>query len=286
MLKLEYVTRQLSKTNKKNFENYVITRIWHRLNNLDYKFITQQYVVRPDGGYALTDMYFPQLDIHIEVDERFHQGNIKEDKIREYDIISRTGHEIFRVDVTKSILEVNKDVENIIEKIKKKRGAIGEDFEVWDPKKEINPQTYIDKGYIDLKDNVAFPRMVDAINCFGVQHKGWQRGAANHPMEKDVLIWFPKLYPNELWINSISDDECTIYEKSVLPKKTEIHIKQTIEKKDFRRIVFARVIDSLGDIKYRFRGIYDLDIEETELKKELTWRRVGTRVKTYQSKSN
>lgn len=34
--------RQISKTNKKNDENYVITRIWYKLNNENIKFVTQQ----------------------------------------------------------------------------------------------------------------------------------------------------------------------------------------------------------------------------------------------------
>lgn len=281
MVKLKYIIKQLSKTNKKNYENYVVTRIWHKLNDLDYKFVTQQYVIRPNGKHALTDMYFPQLGIHVEVDEGYHKDNVESDKVREYDIVSITGHKVFRVDVTKSIIEVNKDIEFIVQEIKNKRNELGPDFEAWDPIKEISSQTYIDKGYIDLSDNVAFDRIVDAINCFGVQYNGWQRGGITHPKEKDVLIWFPKLYPNELWINSISDDEKVIYEKPAIPEKVDSHISEVIEKRHHKRIVFARVIDSLGNIQYKFKGMYNLDIQETRSRRELIWKRVGTRVKTY-----
>lgn len=58
MTKLEYIVKQISKTNKKNYENHVVARIWHGLNCLDIKFTTQQYVKRPEG-YALADMFFP-----------------------------------------------------------------------------------------------------------------------------------------------------------------------------------------------------------------------------------
>ncbi|WP_193751403.1 AbaSI family restriction endonuclease [Bacillus coahuilensis] len=61
MLKYNYIKAQLAKTNKKNDENYVVTRLWNKLDNTDIKFITQQYVVRENGKYALTDMYFPQV---------------------------------------------------------------------------------------------------------------------------------------------------------------------------------------------------------------------------------
>ena len=66
--KLDYITKQLRRTHNKKYENYVVTGIWHRLNDPTLKFVTQQYVMRPDGR-ALTDMYFPQLQVHIEVDE-------------------------------------------------------------------------------------------------------------------------------------------------------------------------------------------------------------------------
>lgn len=110
MLKYKYIKSQLAKTNKKNDENYVITRIWHLLQNEEIKFITQQYVVREDGKYALTDMFFPQLNLHIEIDEGYHQSEAqaKEDRIRENDIISMTNHEVKRIDVTKDLQTVHK----------------------------------------------------------------------------------------------------------------------------------------------------------------------------------
>ena len=46
MKKYNFIKKQLSKTNKKNDENYVVSRIWHLLNNPDVKMITQQYIVR------------------------------------------------------------------------------------------------------------------------------------------------------------------------------------------------------------------------------------------------
>lgn len=283
MQKLQYIVKQFSKTNKKNYENYVVTRIWHLLNSLDYKVVTQQYVTREKGKYALTDMYFPQLGIHIEIDEGYHKDYITSDKIREQDIISITGHDIYRVDVTKNINVVNNKIDYIIERIRQKRCELGVEFESWDPIKEISSETYIKKGYIDIKDNVAFSKSVDAINCFGKTYNGWQKGGANHPIEKDVVLWFPKLYPNDKWDNGISEDENIIYEKSAIPEKVDEHISEIINKSKHKRIVFARVIDSLGDIMYRFKGLYELNIQETLLQKQVVWERKSTRVKTYPS---
>ncbi|MFO8067398.1 MAG: hypothetical protein R6U11_07440, partial [Bacteroidales bacterium] len=73
MDKLDYIARQLSRARKKRYEHYVTTRIWHLLNDLTIKLVTQQYVKRPEGR-ALTDIYFPQLQIHIEIDENHHKN--------------------------------------------------------------------------------------------------------------------------------------------------------------------------------------------------------------------
>lgn len=121
MLKYKYIKAQMAKTNKKNDENYVITRIWHKLDNEDIKFITQQYVVRADGKYALTDMYFPQLNLHIEIDEGYHQSpdQTQKDRIRERDIVSITNHEIKRIDVTKDLKRVHEQIDEVVGFIKK-----------------------------------------------------------------------------------------------------------------------------------------------------------------------
>lgn len=91
--KLDYITRQLSRASKKRFEHYVINRIWHLLDDLSIKFITQQYVVRPNGR-ALTDMFFPQFGLHIEVDEPYHLSKKEQDRLRQSDIINATGHTV------------------------------------------------------------------------------------------------------------------------------------------------------------------------------------------------
>lgn len=282
MEKIDYILKQLSKTNKKNYENYVVTRIWNKLDNTDIKFITQQYISRPDGSYALTDMYFPQLDIHIEIDEEHHSRKIKEDELREKDIINVTNHQILRVDVTKGLEEIHKEIDDIIKKISNRIKELEAKFIPWDLKKELDPRTYIEKGYIDVKDSVAFKKSVDACNCFGCNYQAWQKGATKHPIEKDKEIWFPKLYPNGEWDNNISSDENIITEKNVHSNKVAEHIKRVIEKRRHKRIVFARVKSPLGDIMYRFKGLFELNIEKTQIRNCLIWEKTSDMVKTYE----
>jgi very-short-patch-repair endonuclease len=100
MNKKEFLLRQIAKTNKKNYENYVVTRVIHKLDDPTVKFITQQYVSRPERRRALTDLYIPQIAFHVEIDEGHHKNIVEVDMVREADIIDATGHTIVRVDAT------------------------------------------------------------------------------------------------------------------------------------------------------------------------------------------
>ena len=283
MDKKEYIIRQLGRAKNKKYEAYVVTRIIHLLDDFNIKFVTQQYVTRPEGK-ALTDLFFPQFGLHIEVDEGQHfvSKNIEEDKVREADIINATGHEIFRVDATKPFDDINNQINEIVEKLKILRS--NNQFIEWDIDSEFNPETYISRGYIDISDNVAFKTIKDACNCFGHNYAGYQRAGADHP-NPNIMLWFPKLFPNGEWDNQISNDEKTIIERNEDHEKAKEHVFSRINNKDkhhhqHQRIVFAKVKDNLGDTLYRFKGLYKLDIQRSNEKIGLVWKRIGTKVKT------
>ena len=152
-----------------------------------------------------------------------------------------------------------------------------------DLKKEQNPQTYIDRGFIDIKDDVAFKNSYLAANCFGHNYRGLQKGVANHPNERNTIIWFPKLYKNGTWNNGISDDELTITEICEIKDKARAHIQYILNEPIHTRIVFARVKSPLGDIMYRFKGEFELNKEKTNFDNGLIWERTSERVTTYDS---
>lgn len=288
MDKKEYIIKQLGRTKNKKYEAYVVTRIIHFINDLNIKFVTQQYVTRPGEGRALTDLFFPQFSIHIEIDEgqHFSHDNIKADKIREADIINATGHEILRVDATKTIEDINYQIDSIVTKIKNRRDDAS--FIPWDFQAEFDPETYIKRGYIDVRDNVAFKTIKDACNCFGNNYIGYQKASANHQYRDDVILWFPKLFPNGEWNNQISEDEETITERNEDNIEAETHVLTHVsnpKKYKHKRIVFAKVRGNLGDILYRFRGEYELDKKDSNIEVGLVWRRTKTRVATFGKKN-
>ena len=79
MDKLECVARQLSRGTNKVYENYVINAIYQKVNNPNLKIETQKEIVLDNGYRPLIDMFLPQLNIAIEVDERQHAGQKEHD---------------------------------------------------------------------------------------------------------------------------------------------------------------------------------------------------------------
>ena len=87
MDKKEYIANQLKKTFGKKYENYCVTRIINKLDNLNIRFITQQMFKREGEEIALADLYFPQVNVWVEVDESQHLNQTEEDKIRTQEVI-------------------------------------------------------------------------------------------------------------------------------------------------------------------------------------------------------
>ncbi len=279
--KKDYIIKQLHRTHNKKFENYVITRIWHQLNDLNIKIITQQYIVRPTG-YALADLYFPQFNLVVEVNESYHLNQTELDNIRANDIVNAVNFEVKVIDASKDIESIHKQIDDLVLYINtlKEKG-----FEPWDYENEFDNKKYVDKGYIDAAENALFCKSVDAYNCFGNDARALMRGGAPHKYIDNVNIWFPKLYHDGDWNNDISLDENTIYESNNNPDKNEKALKEWLSTKRNIRYVFAQSKDNLGRTLYRFMGEYTLDKEKTKEEKKAVWQRTNTKVKTLKYKN-
>ncbi|HKG12735.1 MAG TPA: hypothetical protein VKB12_05330 [Pyrinomonadaceae bacterium] len=143
---------------------------------------------------------------------------------------------------------------------------------------------YVETGYMDVDDDVAFRTHAKVCNCFGHSYKQFYPGMARHPVETGLWIWFPKLYDNPEWQNSISEDEEIFYERSKNNNAEHFDgfLKAYRAEKDiFKRLVFAHERDSSGKLMYRFKGLYVIDAEESVRTGTVTYRRKAKRVKTY-----
>ncbi|WP_356681290.1 AbaSI family restriction endonuclease [Vibrio aestuarianus] len=125
--------------------------------------MTQQLVRFPDGSRALTDLYFPQFNLHLEIDEKFHEGQKEEDLIRELDIIQVTEYSITRIKITdqnkkeRSLNEICSEVDSIIIKILslKNEQLLVNEFCPWDFERRYSANSVIESGLISIKDNLS-----------------------------------------------------------------------------------------------------------------------------------
>ena len=280
--KREYLIKTLSRTKRKDYENYVIGAIWHRLNNLEIKPVSQQYVKRDDGKYALLDLYFPQINLGIECDEAYHEHNAEPDKIREANVEQvlsalQTGKDftLIRINANTGIMEMEKQINAAVEQIidlYKKYGC-----PKWSNEKD-SVQQVLDSRKLSFYDNLQFIRIIDIAKCFGKNYKAMQ--ASTFFVNKNTLVWCPKLaveVNGELkspslagWLNVLSEywDKIT----TIVPEDKE-H-KERFRNPDLRILIFAQSKNCLGQTYYRFLGVFAFEKSEKN-NKEIIYKQIS-----------
>ncbi|WP_160037137.1 AbaSI family restriction endonuclease [Paenibacillus sp. An7] len=267
MKKRDYLVKTLSRTKRKDYENYIINAIWHKLDNLELKPVSQQYVKRNNGKHALMDLYFPQLQVAIEVDEAYHQNNQEADKLRMDDIIAAVNEDsqsdfvCLRIDASKSIKSIDNRINEIVSFIQEKASSKNLEWLSYaDELKQIKQQEYL-----SIYDDVSFKNITDiANNIFGKTYKGFQRSGFR--VTETLWVWCPKLSVTidgntksaaKGWLNFLSNDWSYIDESQ--ENQTEDQRIALIEEDSSlnkERAVFAHYRDNLGISRYRFVGVF------------------------------
>lgn len=291
--KLEHIIKTLSRTKRKDYENYVINRVYNLLNDLDIKPETQKYVKRR-SGWALIDLYFPQFNIGIEVDEAHHQQQVDSDKFRAEDIISKlVGYKEYRIDVTiGDINNIHNEIHKVVEEIKDAKQLQIENgkFKKWD----IVTATEFVVNHDELKidDEVEFETNKETLQLIcGIQNPPIRRSYGKiknlNYENKKWYYWFPILAVEEDgqqiakntygWNNTVNSDWSEIYEYN----EKGVVISTPLDK-DERRIVFMKYKDPiLGRQTRRFIGIYQ---PTNHIDGKTTYKRVSTQFNIIKSK--
>lgn len=139
-------------------------------------------------------------------------------------------------------------------------------FVKWNYEKKFDPEISLKRGYIDVKDNIAFLKHRDALRCFGYKKGNYQR-AVWRIKGTDKQVWFPKLYENGDWNNSLSDDLKKITMKRIGGRVSDPKKRKRIN------IVFAHNKDHLGQIVYKFLGEFHLSLEESSTHQHVLFRK-------------
>lgn len=283
--RLEYISKLFEKTSKKKIETYVISRIWHLLSDLEIKFVPQQYVRRNNEKYALTDLYLPQIGLHIEINEPAHytcEERKEIDRLRNQEIEYKTNHFVRVVDCSKSLEEIHQSIDYIVSEISENiqlKRAEGT-FVPWSNGSEFTPEFHKQKGILKINDKPCLRTIEDICKLFEVKVpvRGYLRlGGTMHPTQKDLLIWWP-IERNRLWENDINDSGDIIIERHRELEKRKNHVNDII-KNNYRRAVFFCNTDVLGFKFYRFKGIFEIDKVRTKPETGIVWKKIENEIK-------
>lgn len=279
--KLEYMERLFAKISKKKTESYVISRIWHQLDDDRVKFVIQQYIRRTQDKYALADLYLPQLNIFIEINEPYHKdknGVLREiDKIRNEEILNVTHSKPIVIDCDCDITEIHRQVTDVVNLIRQRISELGDNFKPWDEANTLTVEYHRNKGYLKVEDNEGLRTTEDVAAVFGTKpkHRGFLRASgAAVPNRKNEIVWWPNT-EHRLWCNLLSEDGMYIYEYPKAEDKRAEHLEHWLSASEETRITFLRYKDDLGFCFYRFVGVFRLDKEKSLQENKCVWKRIS-----------
>ena len=285
--KLVYLAKTLSRTKRKDYENYVVNAIWNRINDPRLVPVTQQFIKDKEGNHYFIDLYFPQLKIGVECDEGYHSS--KEQKVLDaereltiFDVLKQVDERDYialHVDVTKSYQDVETQINAHVAMIKYKI----EEFNIedgWakqfcsnedsDDQRAIEIEEYFsDKEYITIHDDIIFPSNKYVYNVILGQNYSCHLMHGGEPFrklytedgyEEGTFPWFPKLTVSKPtkkgYYNLLSKDGSEICEYIDDPEK---NMQRKAEGRYIgkKRVVFSQVKDSTtGVTGYRFVGFF------------------------------
>jgi SET and RING associated domain len=281
---LDYISRLFKKTSSKPTELYVLSRIWHQLDDTEIQMVPQQYVGLKDNRYAMTDIFFPQIRLFVEINEPAHyQSDLKIvlDHNRQQQIESLTGIEVKVIDCRPPLKEIHQQIDDWVELIKRKVSdlRIQGIFRAWRPNESRNFEYWRSKGIIRSEDDVVLPNIESICALFEANFQktkaGFLRkGAVIHPTLPNYVIWWPSADPRRDWYNHSLEDGDLMTESHRDLKKNKSHYYGTI-KWPHKRIIFYFTRDVLGFLGYRFMGVYEIDFEKSNEQEGLFWKRVN-----------
>lgn len=241
------------------------------------KFVVQQYIRRTQDKYALADLYLPQLNIFIEINEPYHKDEnrvLREiDRIRNEEILNITNSKPIIIDCDNNIQEIHYQITDVISLIKQRIQEMGDNFQPWDDVSTLSVEYHRNKGYLKVDDNECLRTTDDVAEIFGTKpkHRGFLRASgATVPNKKNEIIWWPNM-EHRLWSNELSEDGMFIYEYPKAENKRTAHLKQWLSAPEETRITFLRYKDDLGFCFYRFVGVFKLNKEKSIKENKCVW---------------
>ena len=281
----DYILHQFRRTWNKKSENYCIERIYNKIDNADLKFVTQQMFRRKENKIALADLYFPQLNLSVEIDEDHHKSQEELDKERTADILKKMRSlenvvefepEELRINAESSqtLESLNAQIDTVVELIKERINKLTKPLEWEDIIKTADQVKAEGKDIFDGK--IALRTIQEVSELFDKGYYGMQRCYFEKSKGSNIWIWCPKLKLEDViqrvpFNNEISLDGTTIYESSKENNSKFVEAVLQKPKADQKRIVFPYYKTESGEMAYVFKGIYVLDPEKTREMQKRVW---------------
>lgn len=261
--KLDYLALMLNKrTNGKRFENFIVNAIYSKIGEPGLVPVTQQCVRGSGGRHYLLDLYFPQLNIGVEVDELQHASveHSAADALRAEDIMGAIECDEKRIQLcNKSYDEVMARIDEVVIEIKQAIKERGLKLE-WLSYEELL-EVKKNEGCFKVSDSIKYIKITDFYNMLGHNVSGVQRSFIR--LNRRYFLWTPILSimdeqgnvieGNDRYHNWFSSDKLTIFER----KADGGYFGWSQKEMGTRRVVFMNQRDEFGRRVRKFVGVYE-----------------------------
>ena len=235
-IRSKQIIKTLSRTVRKDYENYVINAIWNKIYNESKKWTLKTgelFYLKPEGQrrfdcitsddgveVRFADLFFPQLNVGIECDEPFHDGQKEEDELRELSIIHERQmqqyeefgdwHEKYKyhachikIAECKNIEDLHNQIDEAINFLIKRYNDMREAGALRNWQIYKADEFYKDKGIISVDSYVSFETVCMVLNtildndykniqsAYGYSRYGVKSG--KNCKSKNFTTWFPVL---------------------------------------------------------------------------------------------
>ena len=280
------------RTKRKAYENFIVNAIYTKIGNPELMPVTQQYVKNPNDsrGYYLLDLYFPQINFGVEIDEGYHcnEANQLKDEEREEAIKSAIECDEERIAIfakgvdgdwrKRSYDEICKDIDRIVVLIKERIATIPGGLKWHTNEEKISAVK--ERGVFDVKDDVNYRTITDIYNiCGGSRRSGKEVNSLQRAYLKlndNYHLWVPTLaiktdngdyLSKHNYHNLLNEDKTIIEERSLETPFAESKGCATpqacngctkCETPQTYRVVFLRALDIFGKPSIKFIGVFKL----------------------------
>ena len=279
------------RTKGKKYENFIVNAIYTKVGNPNLMPVTQQYVKNPNDSrrYYLLDLYFPQINYGVEIDERQHMFDEHQasDKERAEAIKNAIQCEEARISIVdkstgekRPFAEICNDIDIVVQKIKQmieEKGGIK--WVTNEDKKQNLGLVKNGPGVFNIQQDVTYRSITEIYNiCGGCRGTGEEARSLQkgfYRLNNKYYLWVPTLtiedsHSNAKYRNYLSDDATIITEYNDNP------IGWKRYPSDGDRVVFMRMKDIYGRPCIRFIGVFRYKQGDS---KQCTHERIATQIK-------